>query len=76
MPHGLPNENLKERSQEDENHTEEISVYPQETEEARKSTKKKRLRQKKKTVKEPAEKRVGLSEGETDQWLRLFGIEQ
>lgn len=30
----------------------------------------------KKRVKEPAEKRFGLSEGETKQWLEFFGFEQ
>jgi hypothetical protein len=30
----------------------------------------------KKTAKEPAEKRRGLSESETEQWLKLFGLEQ
>ena len=35
----------------------------------------KRLRRKK-TRKEPAEKRRGLTESETKQWLKIFGIEQ
>jgi predicted RNA-binding protein with PIN domain len=35
----------------------------------------KQLRRKKR-VKEPAEKRFGLSEGETKQWLEFFGLEQ
>ena len=35
----------------------------------------KRLRRKK-TRKEPAEKRLGLTESETKQWLKIFGIEQ
>ena len=30
----------------------------------------------KRPVKEPTEKRQGLSEGETDQWLEFFGFEQ
>jgi predicted RNA-binding protein with PIN domain len=30
----------------------------------------------KKTVREPAAKRDGLSEGETEQWLKFFGLEQ
>jgi len=30
----------------------------------------------KKTSKEPAEKRRGLSESETEQWLKFFGLEQ
>jgi len=29
----------------------------------------------KKTIKEPASKRQGLSQGETEQWLKFFGIE-
>ena len=36
----------------------------------------KQLRQKKKTIKEPIEKVIGLSEGEAEQWLKLFHIEQ
>lgn len=35
----------------------------------------KRLRRKK-TVAEPIEKRLGLTESETEQWLKIFGIEQ
>ncbi len=35
----------------------------------------KRLRRKK-TIKEPIEKRLGLTESETKQWLEFFGIEQ
>ncbi len=31
---------------------------------------------KRKTVREPAEKQLGLTEGETKQWLEFFGIEQ
>jgi predicted RNA-binding protein with PIN domain len=31
---------------------------------------------KKKTVKEPAEKRLGLTESETQKWLEIFGIKQ
>jgi predicted RNA-binding protein with PIN domain len=34
------------------------------------------LASKKKTKPEPAGKRYGLSEGETDLWLKIFGIEQ
>ena len=30
----------------------------------------------KRTIKEPASKRHGISEGETEQWLKFFGIEQ
>lgn len=30
----------------------------------------------KKIIKEPAAKRRGLSEGETEQWLKFFGLEQ
>jgi predicted RNA-binding protein with PIN domain len=30
----------------------------------------------KKTIKEPAAKRDGLSESETEQWLKFFGLEQ
>ena len=30
----------------------------------------------KRTIKEPACKRQGISEGETEQWLKFFGIEQ
>ncbi len=29
-----------------------------------------------KTIKEPAAKRRGLSDGETEQWLKFFGLEQ
>jgi len=35
----------------------------------------KRLRRKK-TIKEPIEKRLGLTESETKQWLEFFGLEQ
>jgi len=30
----------------------------------------------KRTIKEPASKRQGISEGETEQWLKFFGLEQ
>jgi hypothetical protein len=30
----------------------------------------------KKTIKEPAAKRQGLTDGETKQWLEFFGLEQ
>ena len=30
----------------------------------------------KRTIKEPASKRQGISEGETEQWLEFFGLEQ
>ncbi len=30
----------------------------------------------KKTIKEPPEKHTGITEGETEQWLKLFGLEQ
>jgi len=30
----------------------------------------------KKTIKEPTAKQLGLSEGETDQWLKFLGLEQ
>ncbi len=29
----------------------------------------------KKTIREPREKRTGITEGETEQWLKLFGLE-
>jgi hypothetical protein len=29
-----------------------------------------------KTIKEPSGKRWGLSESETEQWLKFFGLEQ
>lgn len=35
-----------------------------------------RLFRRGKTIKEPAAKRRGLSESETDQWLKFFGLEQ
>ncbi len=35
-----------------------------------------RLRRRKKGIKEPAAKRFGLTESETKQWLKYFGIEQ
>jgi predicted RNA-binding protein with PIN domain len=35
-----------------------------------------KLSSRRKTIKEPAAKRRGLSESETEQWLKFFGIEQ
>ncbi len=36
----------------------------------------KQLARKKKTITEPIGKRRGLSDGETEQWLKFFGLEQ
>jgi len=36
----------------------------------------KRLSHRKKKAKEPTEKREGLTDGETEQWLKFFGLEQ
>ena len=35
-----------------------------------------RLSRRKKRIKEPSAKRLGLTESETEQWLKYFGIEQ